>query len=109
MTISPPSGTRTSGARYAAAPTAAFTACATGPPLNPNHKTAAMKTPAPTSPSPTSSGCGFGMWNSPRGFLARRFLTRLGVFGDVRWGRFLRAMAGHFAPPRLTPPARTRR
>src|SRR5579884_1118993 len=92
VTINAPSGTSTSGARYAATPTPAFTTCATGPPLKPNQRTAARKTPRPASASPTSSGCSCARFLSRRA--PRRFLTRLGVFGDVLRGRFLRAMPG---------------
>src|SRR5438093_12052093 len=78
--------------------------CATGPPLKPNQRTAARKTPSPASPSPMSSG----WWCAARarGFFAvRRLFTRLGVFGDVLWGRFLRAMrrTSPRVPPLLLP------
>src|SRR6266436_2173899 len=63
----------------------------TGPPLKPNQRIAARKTPRPARPRPTSSGW---WWARPFVFFPRRFLTRDGVFGDVLWGRFLRAMRG---------------
>jgi len=36
-------------------------------------------------------------------------LTRLGVFGEARWGRLLRAMGAHFALGVVSPSARSLR
>src|SRR5262249_56518989 len=81
VTISAPSGIAASGARYAAQPTAAVAAPATGPPESPNQSTQARKTPAAMRPRPTSSG-----WWWLRAAPRRRFRA-----GDLP-ERFLGAM-----------------
>ena len=115
-TIKAPSGMRMTGARYAAAPIALFAKPATGPPLKPNHSTAARNTPTAARQRPISSGCWWACARRspfPRRFRTVRFLTRLGVFGEALWGRLLRAMTAHFALGPISPsgvgPACTRR
>src|SRR5262249_41933495 len=83
VTMSPPSGIRTTGAIYAAHPITEVAAPGTGPPESPNQSTQARNTPAARSPSPTSSA----LW-WPRARLRRRFLTRAGVFGRGLAGRY---------------------
>src|SRR3954452_948089 len=68
----------------------------TGPPLNPNQRTAARNTPRAPRQRPINSGCWCACASAdrpvPRRLRTVRFLTRLGVFGVALWGRFLRAM-----------------
>ena len=56
VTISTPTGTSTTGARYAAQPIALCDQSGIGPPLSPNQSTQARKTPIAASARPISSG-----------------------------------------------------
>ena len=79
--------------------------CATGPPLNPNQSTAADEDARADQPEPDELRMRLRDAELAPNLLGAALLDPAGVFGDVRWGRFLRAMAGTSPrPASLLPP-----